>query len=433
MKIIKFTAENVKKLKLVEITPSGALVQISGKNGQGKSSVLDSIWWALAGKEAIQSVPVRKGADKGRIELDLGQYIVERKFTASGSTIQVRNREGAMFGSPQTMLDALIGDLSFDPLAFARMDARQQFDELRRIAKVSIDIEAINAENRRDFTTRTEVNRQAKAARARLSAIVIPEVRGDPVNEQAFLDRMEEASKHNSSIEAHKAKVAGFQRDAREATERARGMKQRAEALHAEADGLEQRAAAEFEKADDASGKAQAAGPAPEPIDTASIRADLEKAREINRAIQERNRKAEEHKRVMSEAESQEARSKELTASMEAREKSKIEALRESQMPVDGLGFGDGMVTYNGLPFDQASDAERLRVSIAIAMAANPKLRVIRVRDGSLLDEDSLKAIAEVAAEKDYQVWLERVDGTGKIGVVMEDGEVVADNQGASA
>ena len=35
------------------------------------------------------------------------------------------------------------------------------------------------------------------------------------------------------------------------------------------------------------------------------------------------------------------------------------------------------------------------------------------------------------AAEKDYQIWLERVDSSGKVGIVLEDGSVVADNQEA--
>ncbi len=70
-----------------------------------------------------------------------------------------------------------------------------------------------------------------------------------------------------------------------------------------------------------------------------------------------------------------------------------------------------------------------MRVSAAIAMAGNPKLRVIRIQDGSLLDEDGLKIISDMAAEKDYQVWLEAVDSTGKVGIYMEDGEVAAVNE----
>ena len=75
----------------------------------------------------------------------------------------------------------------------------------------------------------------------------------------------------------------------------------------------------------------------------------------------------------------------------------------------------------------QIVTVEQLRTSIAIAMALNPKLRVIRVRDGSLLDEESLKLIADMADKEDYQVWCERVDSSGKIGFVLENGHLKGD------
>src|SRR3989337_2937510 len=62
MKILKLTAENVKKLRAVEITPTGELVEVTGRNGAGKTSVLDAIWWALAGTKHIQAVPIRTRA-----------------------------------------------------------------------------------------------------------------------------------------------------------------------------------------------------------------------------------------------------------------------------------------------------------------------------------------------------------------------------------
>lgn len=102
-------------------------------------------------------------------------------------------------------------------------------------------------------------------------------------------------------------------------------------------------------------------------------------------------------------------------------------------MPVPGLSLAEGRVLLNGVPFDQSSSAEQIRTSVAIAMAANPKLRIIRIKDGSLLDEDGLRLIAEQAKENDYQVWIERVDSSGKIGIVMEDGSVSCDNDATVA
>ncbi len=78
MKVISFQAENIKKLVAVEIKPEGNLVEITGKNGQGKTSILDAIWWALDGNKVIQSKPVREGSEAGFIRLDLGDYVVTK-------------------------------------------------------------------------------------------------------------------------------------------------------------------------------------------------------------------------------------------------------------------------------------------------------------------------------------------------------------------
>ena len=57
-------------------------------------------------------------------------------------------------------------------------------------------------------------------------------------------------------------------------------------------------------------------------------------------------------------------------------------------------------------------------------MALNPTVRVLRVTDGSLLDSENLELLAELAREHDFQVWVERVDESGTVGVVIEDGQV---------
>jgi AAA domain-containing protein len=157
MKIIQFTAENVKRLKCVDITPKTNVVQVTGKNGNGKSSILDSIFWALGGEKNIQDVPIRRGADSARIRLDLGDMVVERKF-GKGEGLTVRNKTGAKagtddrllpkYGSPQEILDALLGRLSFDPLAFSKKKPREQYDDLKSIAKIAVDIEGLGHAHR---------------------------------------------------------------------------------------------------------------------------------------------------------------------------------------------------------------------------------------------------------------------------------------------
>ena len=93
-------------------------------------------------------------------------------------------------------------------------------------------------------------------------------------------------------------------------------------------------------------------------------------------------------------------------------------------MPVDGMGFGEDCILLGGVPFDQASDAEQLHASIMMAIVMNPRLKIIRVRDGSLLDDDAMELLNKIADEYDYSIWIERVDSSGKIGFVIEDGKL---------
>ena len=131
MKIINLQVENLKRITAVDITPPDqGLVQITGKNGAGKTTLLDAILWAIAGAGTHEPQPIRDGADKGVVRMDLGKYIVTRGFRrrkdGKGHTTQIRveNAEGAIFSSPQAMLSKLKGDISFDPLAFSRAGAK---------------------------------------------------------------------------------------------------------------------------------------------------------------------------------------------------------------------------------------------------------------------------------------------------------------------
>lgn len=414
MKIVALTAENVKKLVAVEIRPDGNLVQITGKNGQGKTSVLDAIWWALAGAGTIQKTPVRHGQKKARIRLDMGDIIVTRTFTAKDdgeftTAIAVENADGAKFSSPQKMLDDMLGELTFDPLAFSRMKPREQFDTLCTFVP-GIDFGALEAAHAADYAERRDINRRAAEKRAQAGPSMAP-AGADTEDEASLVAELEAAGHKNTQIEQRRARRSQMAKDAAALREVAKIARGEAVRLVEKADADDQ-AAAEIET------KLSEAGPLPEIIDTKALLERIAKAREGAAHIA----KTKERKALLSEAAALEAQSDALTSRMAERENSKQATIAAATLPVAGIGFGDGFVTLNGVPFDQASDAEQLRASIAIAMAANPTLRVVRVRDGSLLDEDAMKMLESMANEKDYQVWIERVDGSGKIGFVLEDG-----------
>lgn len=427
MRVIQLKAENVLRLRAVEITPSGDVVKITGANGNGKTSVLDSIWLCLDQRRVGAEVPIHRGAKKATIKLNLGEIKVERTITPSGGELKVFLADGTKVTSPQKFLDGLIGELSFDPLAFERMKPVEQFEQLRHMASVDIDFGEIARKNQADFDRRTEINRQAKVKRAQLEAWQqLPGVRDlKPIDEAPLIQKINSAGEHNAQLEVRKAKRDRVSQEAaghmRQATEK----KERCERLREELSKLKGEIAAHEETAAALDERIAEAAPLPAPVDVSAVTAELVEAQQHNAGLVQHARKQE----VENAAEDLERAAEELTEAIEGRNAAKEQALAAVKLPVTGLGLGEGMVLFNGLPFAQASSAERLRVGMAIAMAANDKIRIIRISDGSLLDSKSMAIIGEMARDNDYQVWCEVVDESKKVGIVIEDGAVVAVNE----
>lgn len=413
MKIVKLMAENFKRLRVVEITPDGNLVQLTGANGEGKSSVLDSILSALAGTKHMPGTPVRIGETKARVQLDLGEIVVTRKFGKDGSTsLVVESAEGARYPSPQKMLDDLMGSLSFDPLQFATMAPKDQFAELRKLVPLAIDLDQLELANREDFEERTNVNRRLKDAEARREGFVVPlGTPAEPIDDGRLLALMEDSARHNAEIE--RVSAARVNAAKAIATDRRLILEWRAQAqeLMRQADETDARA--------NAASTAFDALPALDAmLDVSEIREQLEEARRLNAQVAIRTQR----NVAAVEADILREQSDALSDSIVRRKHERDAALFAAEMPIAGLGFGDGEVLFDTLPLEQASDAQKLRISIAIAMAANPKLRVLRIKQGSLLDSKSVAILREMLDEHDFQCWMEVVDESGTVGIVMEDG-----------
>lgn len=413
MKIIKLTAENIKKLTAVEITPDGAMVVISGKNGAGKSSVLDAIYWALAGVKTIDKQPIRDGEEKASIKLDLGEIVISRKFTAAGTTLTVTTAEGAKFPSPQKMLDDLIGAIAFDPLKFNEMPAKEQVKLLSELASLDINFDEIEAKNKADYDERTVINRQGSELKARIAGYKesLGEVAPDAVKKDvvALTEKLGEMNRiinerdraDNSytialnALNDRKTKIEELEKELARERESAAGYAQDVKEKATERDAIILPSSEERE----------------------AIKAEIASAESFNENIRKRDMIAEEQARFDDLKE----QANKLTERMETRTANAQKAVAAAQMPVDGLMLTSDGVTYNGIPFEQINSAEKLKISTAIAMALNPKLRVIRIERGNDLDEDGLRMLGEIAAENDFQVWVEHI-GKEPMSFHIEDG-----------
>ena len=403
MRIIRLAAENIKRLKAVDIEPDGTLQIITGRNAQGKTSVLDAIWLALGGGQASKDTPrpIRDGETSAAVTLDLGDLLITRTWDAEKdkTELKVTAPDGAKYRSPQTLLDGLVGKLSFDPLAFTRLTAREQRQALLDL--LDLDFAAADRERARLYNIRLETGRQMHAYGD------LPKLPADaPTAESSgalLVDRINMAHEAADAIRKARAAIDSCLTRLEDIDQRIAGLQNEREATAA--------SIAEWERRID---------DMPEPEDITGLRAALA-------GLEARNAEARENARILAAREAQkalQAEYTELTRTINAIDQRKADALAAATMPVDGLGFDDQGVTFNGVPFGQASAAEQIRVSLAMAMALNPTLRVIRILDGSLLDADSMAAIAAMAKAGDYQVWVERVADDADTAVVIEDGSV---------
>jgi hypothetical protein len=402
---------NFKRVQAVTVAfpAGGGMVEIAGANGSGKSSTIDALFCAIAGKDAGPEEPIRRGTRSGRAEVDLGEYRVVREWDARGSRLTVTTADGAKVGGAQTLLDGLFSRLAFDPLEFSRMSPPAQAATLRRIA--GLDFRDLDRRRAAAYAERTEVSRAVRAQEARAAEMPdVPETA--EVSAETLKDELQRASRQNVAAAA-----------ARRALERAEDDVRRADADVARAE--EALAAAQRRRAEARTAAEAARGQAEgiDEVDTAPI---LERITDIDRS----NRLARQHRErraALDEIRANQAHAGRLTDEIASIDAERAAMLGRARFPVDGLSVdGDG-VTFGGVPFAQASTAEQIRVSLGIGAALNPRLRLVAIREGSLLDEASLRMVADWAAKHDCQVLVERVaDAMIGPGVVIEEGLVKA-------
>ncbi len=464
MRIIEFRAENIKNLKVVEIKPDGNAIILQGKNGAGKSAVLDAILMALTGNKMDQ--PIRDGEARAEINIDLGDYKVRRIFTAKGERLELSSSEGAVFKTPQALLDKIIGKLAFDPLAFAEMgkDAEGMRKQRAMLASlVGIDFTELNKKREALYNERTVRNREIKGgdptsfkkdpnAPLPLESLVgsmvkpadeTPRVEISMAEELAKLQALEHTRSsyledcrqiriknqnaidtRNRIIEEFKTQLEFKNNEVNRIASEVEELKKQLSQKITQMEGISHlitMGELELKKILD-NDVIQDDLPA-EPITEAEINA----AREALKEIEEKNkaiRKAVEFDTAIARLELAKSEVIKLETEMAKLDLDKQNKLKEAVFPIVGLGMTDEFVTFQGKPLSQLSTGEQVRISTAVAMALNPTLKIVIIREGSLLDGAGRQAVIDMAKEKDYQVWLECVADQKGVGIYLEDGEI---------
>jgi len=410
MKIIGLKTENIKNLKVVQIHPDeeSNVVMLTGKMGAGKSAILESIEMALTGK-VIQK-PIREGEDRAEVIVNLGDYIVKKVFTKKGNKLEVYNTEGAKYPSPQALLDKILGDLTFDPLSFSRMKEKEQLELLKKL--VGLDFSDLDKTMYEKYEQRTFINREIKELDGQFKSFIItqeelPEEELSLKDELQKLRKMEEQDKKHNEFQQ---KGIVLLESTTEKRKRIKKLQDMIVVLEGEIEdnGIKLE---ELER-----------------IAPAEVLEDkLQKARDFVESIELKNKKIRdrnEYNRIKQVLEEKRKISEELSIERDNIQLEKVKRIKNCKFPVKNLSIDENIVLYEGKPFKQLSSGEQVMISTAIAMTLNPTLKVILIREGSLLDSRGLGMVAKAAQNKDYQVWIEKVDETGECGIYIEEGEI---------
>lgn len=418
MKIIRASVSNFERISVVEITPSGDIIEISGNNKQGKSSCLNAIESALRGKNHHPKKVIHRGEEKARVVIETETLTVERVWTEKSDRLVVRGKDGAEYPRAQERLNGLVGGLAFNPLAFDAMPPAEQRAVL--LSVVGVDLDEYDERYQKIYDDRREIGRTVRTLEGAIAELPGPDP-DLPDKESSASDLAEELEAALKTREAN----AEARRRYREAVEHEVECADRVAELEEElAEAQTELTAAS--KATKAAKTAARALPDDPPINKLQSRM---------KALEATNAKVREAaKRKSLELSRKKAQSQydAKTKRLQAIEKEKRDALDSAEFPIEGLSVSDDEVLFDGIPLEQASGAEKIQICTAISAALQPELRIALIRNGNDFDRETLKEFYKACKKAGVQAWVERVEPTLGSAVVIEDGRVAGEVEEAA-
>ena len=424
-KIVKLSIENFKRISAIEFEPKGNVSIISGLNEQGKSSLLDSISVLLQGKAAKIPEPVKRGTSKAKISGTIltdkwdsfDDMVVTRTITKAGNWyLKIEDKTGKTYKSPEGMLKKIFGT-AVDVCEFIRMTPAERVEALKRIT--GLDFSEMDQQRKEYYDERTLVGREVKQIEGNLAGMENYGFNVEKVSIPTLLEDLAEIQAGNRENDKKKEELKTI-------TGEVESAKQRIDDMREELQRIQDKIAKAKTFYSDLIDSQLAIRKEVESLvyaDETDIKDQIAKAEEINMQIDASVKFDQEQEKL----ETKKSEYQSLTSNIQKIDDDKQKQLSEIDFPIDGLSFNESDVLYNDLPFNekQLSSEELLRVSFAIAIAARPNLKNILIREGSLLDENNLKLIGQMAEDAGIHVFIEVVGNDAeKATILIENGEI---------
>lgn len=400
VKISSLEIENVKRIKAVQLTPDeNGLTVIGGNNGQGKTSVLDAIAWALGGSKFAPSSPKREGSvipPHLTVRLSNG-IVVERK--GKNSDLKVIDPSGNKSG--QALLNSFISQFALDLPRFMNASNKEKADTLLQIIGVGDKLYQLENEEERKYNERLTVGRIADQKQKYADEMPsFPDVPDELISASDLIIRQQEILAQNGENQR---------------------LRQRKDVLESKANDLQAQISRLNHELTGVLAQLESARKTVSELhdeSTAEIERSIAEIEEINRKVRANldKEKAAEDAKYFSDQYSV------LTAEIEQLRQEKRDLLNRAELPLEGLSVQNGALVYNGFQWDNMSGSEQLRVATAIVRKLNPSCGFVLIDKLEQMDVETLREFGAWLESEGLQAIATRVSKGDECCVVIEDG-----------
>ncbi|MBK2403893.1 chromosome segregation protein SMC [Erysipelothrix sp. strain 2 (EsS2-7-Brazil)] len=403
IKINKLEIENVKRVRAVQVVPSEkGLTVLGGKNNQGKTSVLDSIAWALGGKKYQPSNPRREGSvtpPSLRVELSNG-LIVERK--GKNSDLKVIDPSGNKAG--QALLDSFVEELALDLPKFMEATSKEKARTLLEIIGVGDKLFELDTLENKLYQERLAIGKIADTKKKHAQEMPRHEgVPEDLISASDLIKQQQDILARNAEKERKRRNLAHLEDENKRLKEILQDYQTKLETN--ENDLVEARKSA-LDLHDES---------------TAELEANIANIDETNAKIRINLEKDQ----AEQEAEYYSQQYKDLNEEIDAIRKERLDLLKGADLPLPGLSVVDGELTFNDQHWDNMSGSEQLRVATAIVRKLKPECGFVLIDKLEQMDIDTMKEFGEWLEQEDLQAIATRVSSGDECQIIIEDGYVV--------
>lgn len=410
IKINRLEAENVKRIKAVKVEPTAnGLTVIGGKNGQGKTSVLDAIAWALGGDRYRPSEAKNRDSvipPTLHIVMSNG-LVVERK--GKNSDLKVTDPNGQKAG--QQLLNEFVEQLALDLPKFMEASSKEKANTLLQIIGVGDKLTALEKEEKELFNERTYVGRIAtQKEKYAKEQIYYPDAPKDLVSPSELIKQQQDILARNGENQRKREHAKELQNQVNQMEAEISRIK----------DELEKKEK-QYKKVKDDMYIALTSAKDLQDQSTAELESSISDIEEINRKVRANldKMKAEE------DALTYKNQYDELTVKINKTRDAKSDLLKNAELPLPELSVTDGELTYKGQKWDNMSGSERLIVSTAIVRKLNPECGFVLLDKLEQLDLDTLHEFGQWLEAEGLQAIATRVSTGDECSIIIEDGYVV--------